>query len=295
MRYWQHIARAAARCIHLKLSQESAMVKNSKFVQMIFASLLVAGAVAWVAGCKSDQPKSEAPAPAPAPVAEKPAPPQPVSLAVIKQNLIEAKAQVQATTDSLAKLSASSTADAVPNYNAFSEQLAKLQTKAEETKNRANDLRKRGADYLAMWNKQATVQNPELRRQAIEQQGQAQQTLNQLTSEMDATREEFQPFMANLTDVSNYLRGNVTPANLQSTSGLVTKATEQGNSVNQHIDGVIGALDSVAVALGQSTAAPQAKGGAPAGGSAAQPAADTQTPAPSTPAAPNTPADNSAK
>ena len=233
------------------------MIALERIARVSFATLLVAGTTVWIGGCKNDKPAA---ASAAAPVAEAPAPPvKPVSLAQIKQDLIESKAQVQATTDALNKLQASNTNDAVANYNSYSEQYTKLKAKAEIARARAADLKKRGSEYLAMWDKQAQVQNPTLRSQAMQQKAEASSLLNTIANEMEMTRIDFAPFLANLTDVGDYLHGNVTPANLQTTADLVAKAGDQAKSVNGHIDNIVGALDQMAVALGESAAAPQAK------------------------------------
>jgi len=232
-----------------------------RIARVSFATLVVAGTTVWVAGCKNDKGATASTAQvdsAGTPTAV-PAPPvKPISLAQIKQDLIEAKAQVQSTTDALNKLQASSTTDAVANYNAYSEQYTKLKAKAEITRARAADLKKRGTEYLAMWDKQAQVQNPTLRSQAMTQKAEASTLLNTIANEMEMTRIEFAPYMANLTDVGDYLHDNVTPGNLQTTADLVAKAGDQSKNVNGHIDNIITALDKMAVALGESSGPIQA-------------------------------------
>src|SRR5947209_2364793 len=140
------------------------------------------------------EPPAATPAPAAAPTGAAPAPTppaKPVALSQIKSELIESKAQVQATTDSLNKLQKSPAADATANYNAYSEQYLKLKSKAESVKARAADLKTRASAYLANWNQQANVENPALRRQAIQQQADAEKLFNTITSEMELTRIEF--------------------------------------------------------------------------------------------------------
>jgi hypothetical protein len=227
------------------------------------AALALAAGASCFSGCAPDKPS------APPPAAAAPAPaPKPASLAQIKSELIEAKAQIDATTDSLSRLQKSSTEDATANYNAYSEQYLKLKSKAETIKARSADLRARASAYLETWNKQATVENAALRRQAIQQQGDAEKLFNTISSEMELTRIEFNPFMTNLTDVGKYLKNNLSPASLQSTSELVEKSNGQAKSVNQHIDAIIVAIDKMAGATGESTAVGPASATPDAGGAA---------------------------
>jgi hypothetical protein len=224
----------------------------------------VASALALLPGCSSDKPAKE---PAAQPAAVKVAP-KPASLAQIKSELLESKAQIQLTTDALNKLQKSSPADAQANYNAFSEQFVKLQAKAEQNKARADDLKAKSEAYYAAWNRQVEVDNPDLRRQAIQQKVQAEQTFNTIKSEMQLARIAYDPYVANLKDVGNYLRGNVTPANLNSISDLVTKANGQAKEVNTHIDAIVTAVDKISTATGEGAAV-----GTPAPTDAAAPAA----------------------
>jgi hypothetical protein len=227
------------------------MIKTTPPIRTSIAALLLAGAASFL-GCSGD--KASAPPAAPEAAAPAPVPVKPVSLGQIKGELIESKAQIVATTESLTKLQKSSADDAQANFNAYSEQYLKLKAKAESVKARSADLKTRASAYLASWNKQATVENPALRRQAIQQQADAEKLFNTISSEMELTRIEFNPYLANLTDVGKYLNNNITPASLQSTSELVEKANAQSQSVNQHIDAIIVALDKMAGATGESAA-----------------------------------------
>ena len=239
-------------------------------VSSLTALTILVGALAMVSlsGCASDKPAEPA----------KPAtpPPQPVSLSKIKSELMDAKAQLQMTNESLNKLQKSSAADAQTNYNAFTEQYLKLQAKADEVSKRSKDLKEKASAYQAMWNKQADVENPELRRQAVQQKADAERIHNTIISEMELTRLSFQPYMANLKDVGNYLRGNVSPANLSSISDLVAKANGQAKEVDGHIATIVSQMDKILSGTGEVAAA-------------AEPAAPPAPGAPATPAIPPAP------
>lgn len=217
-----------------------------------------------VMGCASDKPK-EAPAAPAAAAAPPPPPPQPVTLGKIKGEIVEAKAQIASTTDSLVALQNSSTTDAQGNYNKFAEEYTKLKSKSEQVKARSNDLKEKSTAYYAIWNKQVEVQNPELRRQAIEQKADAERTFSSIKSEMDLARLSFDPYMANLKDVGNYLNGNVTPANLKSTADLVKQAQTQAGEVNKHLDSIVASIDKMITATGEAPAAAPSAAPKPAG------------------------------
>jgi hypothetical protein len=195
-----------------------------------------------------------------------------VSLAQIRTELLDTKAQMQATTESLNKLHKSSPADAQANYDAYTGEYLKLKSKAAGVSTRAEEIKARASAYYAMWNKQAEVQNPELKRQALEQRASAERTYNEVVNELELTRMAFKPYMANLTDAGNYLRGQLTPASLGSITGLVTKTNDQSKEVGVHVDAIVKSIDSITAATGEG-AVPPKPAAAPAPTPAPAPAA----------------------
>src|SRR6185436_3582600 len=101
----------------------------TKLLARMFVVGSLAGAAALFSACAPKKPADQ-------PAAQKPAP-QPISLGQIKTELLESKAQIQATTDALAALQKSAQADASANYNKFTEEYLKLQAKSESVRARA--------------------------------------------------------------------------------------------------------------------------------------------------------------
>src|SRR4051812_46655698 len=125
---------------------------------VVAGMLVLAGAL--LSGCASEKPKEVTVA---APV--QPAPPAPpATLTQIKQELVAARAQLDTTTAAMNTLAKSGNADVQSNYDKFSTEFTKLQSAADTCRSRANDLQVRTQAYFDQWNKQAEVQNPDLRR-----------------------------------------------------------------------------------------------------------------------------------
>ena len=235
--------------IHLKTSAFRRRCSAFEFLAAAATlSLVLAG------GCAGDKPK-----PAPNAAATPPPPqPAPVSLAQLKTELQEAKAQLEATTESLNKLQKSAPTDAQANYDAYTEEFLKLKGKSEGVSKRAEEIKARASSYFAAWDKQADVENPELKRQAIQQRANAERTYNEIVNEMALTRMAFRPYVSNLIDAGNYVRGRLTPATLASMSDLVAKANGQSKEVADHVDAIVKSIDSIAAATGEGAAVPAA-------------------------------------
>jgi hypothetical protein len=225
--------------------REEIIMTATKWMARTFVVGSLAAAVTLLSACAPEKPVAEP--------AKKPAP-QPVSLGQIKSELLESKAQIQTTTDALTTLQKSTQADASANYNKFTEEYLKLQAKSDAVKARADDLKAKTSAYYALWSKQVDVENPDLKRQAVQQKSDAERVYNSIRSDMELARISFQPYMANLKDVGKYLQGNLSPASLQSVSDLATKATSQSKEVNGHIDAIIASIDKMAAATGEGAA-----------------------------------------
>jgi hypothetical protein len=232
------------------------MINTNRTLRSVLAAMSgmsVALAVVVLPGCaseKSEPPpqKSSAAVPAAAKV-------QPASLTQIKTDLLESQSQLQLTTDALNKLGKSNPADAAANYNSFAQEYIKLQAKADKVTGHSTVLKDKAAAYFAQWNRQVTVENPDLRREALQQKADAQQLVNTINNEAELTRLSFRPYMANLKDVGEYLRGNLTPATLTSVSGLVEKANGEAKEVDSHLTAILGAVDKILTSTGEGAAA----------------------------------------
>ena len=225
---------------------------------VLFASFVLT--VALLSGCASDK-KTEAAKPSTPP-------PPPATLSQMKEELIGAKAQLDTTTASLNALAKSAGADVQGNYDKFAVELTNMEKQAAVCRSRAEDLKVRTQAYYDTWNKQADVQNPELRRRASQQRAEAEKTYRNIKSEVELMRLSYDPYMSQLNDVRSYLKGNLTPAAIASVSDLVKKVNADGSEVKQHLDAVVAEINSIMAASGEVTAPP-----APAAATPAAPAA----------------------
>jgi hypothetical protein len=195
-------------------------------------------------GCSSSKPP-----PAPPPAAP------PATLSQIKDELMQAKAQMANTTNAVNALVKSTPADVQANYDKFNAEFAKLQAQADVCQSRANDLKARTQAYYDTWSKQGTIDNPDLRRRATEQRAEAERTFSTIKSEIELSKLSFDPYVSQLKDISSYLSENKTPAALATVGDLASKATINGAEVSKHVDAVLGGIDKIMAASGEGAGA----------------------------------------
>lgn len=217
-------------------------ILNGLILTAAFATLCLA-----LNGCA---PKKEPAAPPPLP------PPPPATLSQIKNELTQAKAQLEVTTASMNTLGKSSVADVAGNYDKFSTESAKLKSNVQTCRSRADDLKKRTQAYFDTWNKQAEVQNAELRRSATAQRAEAEKTFSTIKSEIELMKLSLDPYMSHLNDISSYLKDNKSPAALATVQDLVTKANADSAEVSKHADAVLAGINKIMAASGEGAPVP---------------------------------------
>jgi hypothetical protein len=116
------------------------------------------------------------------------------------------------------------------------------------------DLKERVSNYQAMWDREVGMVDTELRNQELRQKADAQRIYGTIKSEMELTRNSFHPLMANLKELSTYLRGNLVPAKLNSVSGQIEKADAQAKEVDTHAAAIIAAIGEITAATGETVA-----------------------------------------
>ena len=231
-------------------------MSNRNISRCVLAATL-ALACGLLSGCASDKKTEPAPTAA-APPPPPPAPAPPATLTQIKQELIAAKAQLDITTAAMNTLAKSGNADVQSNYDKFCTEYAKLQSRADTCRSRSNDLKARTQAYFDQWNKQAEVQNADLRRRATQQRAEAEQTFSTIKTEIELARLSFDPYMSQLKDISAYLKDNKSPAAVATVNDISAKATADAGEVNKHLDAVLAGINNIMSASGEGTTVPAA-------------------------------------
>jgi hypothetical protein len=151
-------------------------------------------------------------------------------------DLGKTQANIGATLTALNNLSSSSGGDLRSKYDAFSKSLDKLKSSARDTEAKANDMRKRGDAYFANWDKEnAAIKNEDIRARSEARQTEVKQHFKDVSDLYQQAKAEFMPFMSNLNDIHTALGSDLTPAGLNSVRDVVSRATSEGNTLQNTI------------------------------------------------------------
>jgi Protein of unknown function (DUF2959) len=95
-----------------------------------------------------------------------------------------------------------------PNYQAFTNQLARMEELAKVMGKRTDEMKKRGDAYFADWEANtATIQNPGERQRAEQKYAERKKSYDAIGRFMPDARANFFPFLEELTSIKKLLEG----------------------------------------------------------------------------------------
>lgn len=172
------------------------------------------------------------------------------SMAQLRQELIAGRQQIDVTLNALDRLVNQPSLDLRPTFAAFRREVALMDQQAARTGSRADLMWRNGQAHIDAWDSEISAFSSAAARQRSEERRAAViRDYQTLARHMNAVRDAFQPFMADITDIERALSADLTSRGIATVAPLVTKASADGGVVKQRIDQALVQLDAVARSL----------------------------------------------
>jgi predicted nucleic acid-binding Zn-ribbon protein len=224
-------------------------MSNRTFNVIVHASFAL-GCVLVVAGCASagpDRNKSVA-----------------TSMEDFKKEVAKGIPQIEATSAALTKLASADATGLRPSFDAFSAELAKLETQVSVVKSRADAMKAQGQQYFTAWKENLmNVKNPDIRATNEKREAEANKAFSDISESMQQARDSFKPFFSDLQDIQKSLANDLTVSGVTALSTQIKKTTGEAGPVKDKLNEVVSDVDSLAKAFYTPPPAPTP---APAGG-----------------------------
>lgn len=127
--------------------------------------------------------------------------------------------------------------DLSKEFAQFNKELAETQKMAANAAARTADMRGRAAAYVERW--QADMQqvsNPELRSAATRRAAAVKARYDDIKAAATSTREAYQPFVNELTDLQAYLSHDLTAEGVRAARPIFDEAIGRGQTLRQALD-----------------------------------------------------------
>jgi len=185
----------------------------------------------WVAGCAST------------PVERRDAASS--SLAELRDSMVATRGQIEQTLASLNGLTSAAPDELRDAYRQYANDADKIAQQAATVDKESRQMRSRGDEWLAGWQKsQADVNNPELKALGEQRRAQALARIQNIERSLAEARQAFAPFVANLQDVKQVVGNDLTPNGVAAVSGtaVVQNANQSGAAAARALDATIADL-----------------------------------------------------
>ncbi|HKQ98308.1 MAG TPA: DUF2959 family protein [Candidatus Polarisedimenticolia bacterium] len=157
--------------------------------------------------------------------------------------------QIDLTLKSMNALTATE-GDLVAKYKTFSDNVTKLEKGVSKAKSAAESAKSQREAYLAQWkDTQDKIQNPELKAASESRRAELEPKIEAIKSSLTSARDEFQPFMADLKDLTLFLGNQLNPGGVTAASALFAKCNASGEKVKSDLSSGSAAVRDLAAAI----------------------------------------------
>ena len=138
-----------------------------------------------------------------------------------------------------------------PHYQAFTNQLARMEDLAKAVAKRAQEMKQRGDAYFADWEaRTAAIQNPDEKKKAEAHIADRKASYDEIQRLMQEAKGNFMPFVAELTAIKALLEGNRDQQSIANAKNLFARANWHSLDVQRSLMQMEGEFDKLVATFG---------------------------------------------
>lgn len=154
--------------------------------------------------------------------------------------------QIDATGSSLDALMVVGAPDLKKPFDAYSQNVNKLDSEGKRTVKRMDDMKARNSDYFTEWEKQGdTYTNPQIRELSDERRVKLAGIYAQIPEAGMGVKGAFYAYLADLKEIQRYLSNDLTPKGLEAITPVTTKTIQDREALKASLVPLLAALDAV--------------------------------------------------
>jgi hypothetical protein len=139
-----------------------------------------------------------------------------------------------------------------PQFQVFTNQLARMEELAKAFANRAEEMRQRGKAYFTDWEaRTAAIQDPDKRRAAEKRYGERKASYDSINKSMQEAKKNFMPFVAELGEIKTLFEGKHDEQSIARARDLFMRANWHCIDVQRSLMEMEAQFDQLAVSFGE--------------------------------------------
>jgi seryl-tRNA synthetase len=158
--------------------------------------------------------------------------------------------QIDATSKSLDFLVGSGGSDLKKSYNAYSDNVAKLDSEGKRVIKRMDEMKSHSKEYFAEWEKQGVAYtNPEISTLSEERRTKLAEIYARVPAAAAGVKSSYMAYLTNLKEIKSYLSNDLTAKGVETIDPVAKKAVQDLEVLKTSLQPVIAALDEIKVEL----------------------------------------------
>ncbi|OGU13626.1 MAG: hypothetical protein A2076_08740 [Geobacteraceae bacterium GWC2_53_11] len=158
--------------------------------------------------------------------------------------------QIDATSKSLDSLVVAGNPDLKKTFNAYSDQLDKLDGEGKRVLKRMEEMKSHSKEYFAEWEKQGVAyKNPEISALSEERRTKLAEIYARVPASSAGVKSSYLAYLTNLKEIQSYLSNDLTPKGVEGITPVAKKAVVDMAALKDSLQPVIAALDEIKAEL----------------------------------------------
>jgi predicted GTPase len=172
------------------------------------------------------------------------------SIREVDDDIRKMVAHVDLTAASLDVLVMASQPDLKKSFDAYKDNLAKLESHGKRVIKHIEEMKLRNKEYFAEWEKQGdNYTNPQIREFSEERRNKLAEIYNQVHKTGGGVKNAYLAYLSDLKEIHLYLSNDLTPKGLESIAPVANKTKQDLEVLRASIQPVIAALDGIKAEL----------------------------------------------
>lgn len=171
------------------------------------------------------------------------------SIQEVEENYLKASEQIDVTRVSLENLIKPQQPDLKKSYDAYAENVEKMEKLGEQLDRHSENMRARGNEYFTEW--ESSFTNPEIRELSERRRIEMREVYTKIPAASIGVRGSLKAYLTDIKEIKRYLSYDLTPAGIEAIRPIAQQAVIDGDSVKEAIKPVLAAIELVKAKMPQ--------------------------------------------
>ena len=171
------------------------------------------------------------------------------SMQAVEGDYLKASEQIDVTRVSLENLLKPDQSDLRKNYDAYAENVAKMEKLGKQLDRHSEKMRARGNEYFTEW--ESSYTNPEIRELSERRRIEMREVYVKIPEASIGVRGALKSYLTDIKEIQMYLSYDLTPVGIEAIRPTAQKAVVDGDNVKEAINPVLAAIDLVKTEMPQ--------------------------------------------